>query len=209
MSLLCDCPNPTALETIIDYDCPIDFSEIVKIAISRNRKFQGATHLTTPFPDPIETNIITLAEWATTLAAADATKTIVTPLVDDVENEPGAPITEELTVRTINTGLEPTTFTGVMDGAPGPTVANFKKLACEKILYVFLFDRLGRIIYSLNGAIVEGFKVSNNSFFMQDVEMKKRLRNKNRFGFQLESGWSDTAKIAPPADFDALTDLTN
>ena len=206
---LCDCPNPAALETIVDFDCPIDFSEISKIAISRNRKFQGDTHLTTPFPDPTETDIITLAEWATTLAAVDDTKTIVTPIVDDVENEPGPPITEELTVRIVNTGLEPTTFTGLFAGAPGPTVASFKKLACEKILYVFLFDRLGKIIYSLNGASVEGFKVSNNSFFIQDVEMKKKLVNKNRFGFQLESGWSDTAKIAAPLDFDALTDLTN
>lgn len=206
---LCDCPNPAALETIADYDCPIDFSEIAKIAISRQKKFQGDTHITTPFPDPTETDIITLVEWTLTLAAVDDTKTIITPIVDDVENEPGAPITEELTVRTINTGLEPTTFTGLFDGAPGPTIKSFKQLSCEKILYVFLFDRLGRIIYSLNGSIVEGFKVSNNSFFIQDVEMKKRLRNKNRFGFMLEAGWSDTAKIAAPLDFDALTDLTN
>ena len=44
---------------------------------------------------------------------------------------------------------------------------------------------------------------------MQDLELKKRAVNKNRFGFQLDAGWSDGAKKATPLDFDALSDLTN
>ena len=157
----------------------------------------------------IEVDIITLAEWVDTLAAVDDTKSLITPFTDDVENEPGEPITEELTVRNVTTGLEPTTFTGLLAGAPGPTVASFKKLACEKILYLFMIDNKGNIIYGLDGVKPVGFKLSNNSFFIKDVEMKKKLINKNRFGFQLESGWSDIAKTATPLDFDALVDLTN
>ena len=209
MSELCACPNPATLESIVDVECPIDFSEIAKLIFSRERKFQSTTHLATPFPDPTETNIITLAEWVTTLAAVDNTKSLITPIVDDIENEPGAAITEELTTRNIITGFEPTVFTGFLAGAPQTTVESFTKLTCEKILYVFFVDSDGSIIYNLNGAVPEGFKLSNNSFFMQDLELKKRTINKNRLGFQLEPGWSKGAKKATPVDFDALIDLTN
>ena len=204
MSDLCACPNADALETITDYDCPVNFAEIAKFVFSRKREFQktGVSAL-------IEIDIITLAEWADTLAAVDDTKSLITPFVDDVENEPGAPITEELTVRTVVSGYEPTTFNGVLVGAPGPTVESFKKLSCEKILYMTMIDNKGNIIYGLDGVKPVGFKLSNNSMFIQDLEMKKKLINKNRFGFQLESGWSNNARTATPIDFDALVDLTN
>lgn len=201
---LCDCPNPAALETIADFDCPIDFSEIVKIAITRKREFQK-----TSVPPLLEVDIITLAEWVDTLAAVDDTKTLITPFVDDVENEPGAPITEELTTRNIVTGLEPTTFNGLLAGAPAVTIAAFKKLSCEKTLFVYFIDDDGNIIYNLNGVKPEGFKVSNNSFVLQDTELLKRTINKNRFTFQLDAGWSDGAKKATPVDFNALEDLIN
>jgi len=205
MASLCECPNAAELEDIADFDCPIDFSEVAKLIFSRKKLFQSLSG-----PPPTETHIITLAEWATTLAASDDTKSLVTPIVDDVENEPGAPIVEELTIRNIVTGLEVTTFNGLLAGAPSATVASMKKLTCEKNLFVFFVDANGDIIYNLNvSGEPEGFKLSNNSFVMQDIEMLKRTINKNRFSFQLEPGWSDGAKKATPLDFDALVDLTN
>ena len=201
---LCDCPNPAALQNIADFTCPIDFSEISKLIFSRKQVFQK-----TGAPPVVEADIITLAEWVATLAAVDDTKSLITPIVDDVENEPGAPITEELTLRNIVTGLEPTTFSGLLAGAPAATIASMKKLTCEKILFVYFVDNDGNIIYFLNGTVPEGFKLSNNSFVMQDTELLKRTINKNRFTFQLEEGWSDGAKKATPLDFDALVDLTN
>ena len=200
---LCDCPNEPSLQNIADFDCPIDFSEISKLIISRKRIFQGIIQ------PPTVVTLATLTEWAVTLAAVDDTKTLVTPVADDVESAPGEPITEELTVRNIVTGLDPTTFTGFIAGALPATIANFKLLTCEKILFVYFIDNDGNIIHALNGTVPEGFKVSNNSFFMQDTELIKRTINKNRFGFQLEAGWSDTAIKTTPADFDALVDLTN
>ena len=204
MSELCACPNAATLESIADFTCPIDFSEIAKLIFNRKRIFQKSD-----VPPVTETDIITLAEWVDTLAAVDDTKSLVTPIVDDIENEPGAPIVEELTIRNVVTGFEPTVFTGFLSGAPQTTVASFKKLTCEKTLYVYFVDNDGNIIYNLNGTVPEGFKLSNNSFFMQDLELKKRTTNKNRLGFQLEPGWSDGAKKATPLDFDALVDLTN
>ncbi len=203
MSLLCSCPNAAALTSITDYDCPVDFSEVAKLIFCRTKVFPGTTQ------PPTVVTIATLAEWATALAAADDTKMLVSPIVDDIENEPGAPITEELTTRNIVTGFEPTVFTGLMSGAPQTTVAEFKKLTCEKILYVYFIDSDGEIIHALDGTAPEGFKLENNSFFMQDLELKKRTTNKNRLGFQLVPGWSNTAVKTTPADFDALTDLTN
>lgn len=203
MGSLCECPNPAELEDIADFDCPIDFSEVAKLIFSRKRLFQSLTG-----PPPTEAEILLLTEWAPTLAASDDTKSLVTPIVDDVENEPGAAIVEELTIRNIVTGLEVTTFNGLLAGAPAPTIASFKKLTCEKTLFVYFVDSNGDLIYFLNGTAPEGFKLSNNSFVMQDTEMIKRTINKNRFSFQLEPGWSDGAKKATPS-FDALVDLTN
>jgi len=204
MGSLCECPNADALESIADFDCPVDFSEVAKIVFSRQRDFQktGALPL-------LDIDIATLAEWVDTLAAVDGTKSLITPIVDDVENEPGAAIVEELTIRNIVTGLEVTTFNGLIAGAPAATIASFKKLSCEKTLFVYFIDANGDIIYFLDGVKPQGFKLSNNSFVLQDTEMTKRTINKNRFSFQLEPGWSDGAKKQTPIDFDALVDLTN
>lgn len=203
MSDLCACPNPDALETITDFDCPVDFKEVAKIVISRQRVFQSAIQ------PPTVVLLDTLSEWTATLAAVDDTKTLVSPGVDEVENAPGEAIIEELTLRNIVIGLDDTTFTGFMAGAPGPTVKSWKKLSCEKILYVMFITNDGNIVHSLNGTEPEGFKVSNNSFFILDTEMIKKTINKNRFGFMLESGWSDAAITTPITGFDALIDITN
>lgn len=203
MSKLCSCPNPASLATVTDFTCPINFSEIAKIFFSRKKVFQGTTQ------PPTVTTLGTLTEWVATLAAVDDTKTLITPIVDDIENEPGAPITEELTTKNVVSGFEPTTFTGFLAGAPSDTVALFKQLTCEKVLYVYFVDSDGNIIHAMDGTAPEGFKVENNSFFMQDLELKKRTINKNRLGFQLVPGWSNTAIKTTPVDFDALTDLTN
>lgn len=203
MSLICSCPNPTSLETITDFNCNLDFSEITKIIISRKRVFQSAVQ------PPTVILLNTLSEWTATLAAADDTKTLVSPIVDNVENVPGEPITEELTNRNIVIGLNDTVFSGVLAGAPGATVASWKKLSCEKILYVMFVTNDGAIIHALNGTEPEGFKVSNNSFFMLDLELIKQTVNKNLFGFMLEAGWSDSAARTDITNFDALVDITN
>lgn len=203
MSLICSCPSPATLETIGDFDCNLDFSEVAKIIISRKRVFQSAIQ------PPTVVLLNTLTEWTATLAAVDDTKTLVSPGVDEVEGTPGDPITEELTNRNIVIGLNDTVFTGLLAGAPGATVASWKKLSCEKILYVMFITNDGAIVHALNGTEPEGFKVANNSFFIQDLEMIKQTVNKNRFGFMLESGWSDTATRTDITDFDALIDITN
>lgn len=203
MSDLCACPNPDALETIPDFNCPVDFKEVAKIIISRQRVFQSAIQ------PPTVALLDTLSEWTATLAAVDDTKTLVSPGVDEVENAPGEAIVEELTLRNVVIGLDDTVFTGFMAGAPGTTVASWKKLSCEKILYVMFVTNDGNIVHSLNGTEPEGFKVSNNSFFIQDTEMIKKTINKNRFGFMLEAGWSDAAITTPITNFDALIDITN
>lgn len=200
---LCACPNAATLETIADYTCPIDWADIVKFAISRKKLFQSLTAASSV------AELQTLAEWAPTLAAVDDTKTLITPLLDTVENEPGEAITEEFSTRTINNGLDPTVFTGLLVNAPAATVASFKKLSCEKELYIYFFDNDGNVIHALNGALVQGFKLTANSFIMQDTDVKNKLANKNAFSFQLEAGWSDIAAKTVPTDYDPLSDLSN
>ena len=203
MSNLCNCPNPDALESIVDFDCPVDFKEVAKIVISRQRVFQSAVQ------PPTVALLNTLSEWTATLAAADGTKTLVTPTIDDFEAAPGDAVTEELTIRNVVVGLNDTTISGFLAGAPGPTIASFKKLSCEKILYVYFITNDGSIVHSLEGTEPAGFKLSNNSFFMLDTTMIKRTINKNVFGFMLEAGWSDAAVVTPITGYDALIDLTN
>ena len=66
---LCDCPNDPALNNIVDFECPIDFSEITKLIFSRKKPFQK-----TGVPPLLEADILDLAEWVDTLAAVDDTK---------------------------------------------------------------------------------------------------------------------------------------
>ena len=75
----CSCPLDAVIPDLVDLDCPTKFGQIGKIA------FQIKDN---PFLD-----ITDNAEWVTALAALDATKVQVTPILHAQESTPPEPVT--------------------------------------------------------------------------------------------------------------------
>ena len=75
----CQCPLDAAIPDLIDLDCPTKFGQIGKIA------FQQVNN---PFVD-----VTDQSEWITALAALDATKVQVTPILHAQESTPAEPVT--------------------------------------------------------------------------------------------------------------------
>ena len=75
----CSCPLDAVIPDLVDLDCPTKFGQIGKIA------FQIKDN---PFVD-----ITDNAEWVTALAALDATKVQVTPILHAQESTPPEPVT--------------------------------------------------------------------------------------------------------------------
>ena len=75
----CACPLGATIGDLVDLDCPTKFGQIGKIA------FQITDN---PFVD-----ITDEAEWTTAIAALDATKVQVTPILHAQESTPPEPVT--------------------------------------------------------------------------------------------------------------------
>jgi len=75
----CECPLEATIPDLVDLDCPTKFGQIGKIA------FQQVGN---PFAD-----ITDQAEWTAALAALDATKVQVTPILHGQESTPAEPTT--------------------------------------------------------------------------------------------------------------------
>ena len=75
----CQCPLDAAISDLVDLECPTKFGQIGKIA------FQQV--------DQTFTDITDQAEWTTYLAATDATKIQVTPILHGQESTPAEPVT--------------------------------------------------------------------------------------------------------------------
>lgn len=75
----CQCPLGAAISDLVDLDCPTKFGQIGKIAFQQT----GQTFL----------SITDQAEWTTKLAAVDATKVQVTPILHAQESTPAEPVT--------------------------------------------------------------------------------------------------------------------
>jgi len=201
---LCECPK-SALDLIPEAECKEDFGVVRRLAFSRKKLFQGVTSPATT------STIIELAEWANTLAATDDTLTIVTPLIDNVISTPGDHKTQEVSQRTEKRGLLPTMIDAIMLSAKGEVIEAFKKLQCEKVLYVYFFNEDEQIIcadYGTDGP--GGFKLSQSTFGMQDTVFDGTTpdSDNNALQFQLKQDWSDK-KTVLDANFDPLTELSN
>ena len=75
----CQCPLGSQISDLVDLDCPTKFGQIGKIAFQQ----VGQTF----------TDITDQAEWTTYLAAVDATKVQVTPILHAQESTPAEPVT--------------------------------------------------------------------------------------------------------------------
>lgn len=140
----CLCPRPAALTTVNRVTCPENLGQIQRIAIRRAvsaAAFDAATN-----------DIETLASWTALLEAADDTKIVITPYLENFIIPQAEPITrgggDNTTVDGVQKvlGAGAITATGNLVGVPVEIIEQLRELMCEPELEVFLFNQYGRII---------------------------------------------------------------
>lgn len=214
MGLVCDCPLDAEPNDIYIDDCPADFGQIQKGAFQRKYSSGGVLN-TIPAGSGVG-GIELLASWTALMAAADSTKVVPIPYVNEPTNEVGAVRTygggnATLGGVEINIGREPSTFNCKLLSMPQRTITDLKKYQCENI-GIWLFDEFGNI-----GCIADDpttpttyqpVPIERRSLFIGD-KMFGGLENpdENMMSFKLAPNWSDNFVWVKPSDFNPL-DLT-
>lgn len=209
MGLNCGCPAGAHLEDLEIMECKESFGQIQKILIQRIYKSNGVRNTlgkTGAVP--------TKAELTAALSAADGTKLIVSPYIQNPTTEPGAARTfgggnATLGGIEIVIGREPTPFTGIIYQEAQSTIKTLKSYSCEKI-GVYLIDENGNI-----GALKEGnsyYPIPVDKFFVGDKKLGGiEEPDSNSIEWSFFPNWSDDLVIIKrdELDFNPLTDLVN
>lgn len=211
--MICKCPRAAALPDIPVADCPETFGQIQKVAFQRLTKADGSKNGFTGVLGAAGAPDL-LASWTALLAAADATKVVVSPYIQAPTAEAGAPRTFGGGNETLGgieevIGREATPFTGVIRKVPQAIIKALKELQCEAI-GVYLFDENGAV-----GAIKAGTDVAPiwqpipiRAFFVGDKTLGGlEAPDSNAIQWSFIPNWSDDLAIVAPTDFNPLTDL--
>jgi len=198
---LCACPAPAALTTITDtLNCDIP-GKIAKFIIQRNLASND-------FP-----TIELEASWAGLPDAADDTKVVISPFVENFvfpdadllkegENFDGA----ENVVATA-----PQTLTTMIRNISNVQYASLRDLMCERDLAVYFIDDDNKFfVREVSSSVHNGFKISPQTFGVSDParEGGKVDQFKCKVEFTLPGGWFvDAVKVAPEADFFPLSEI--
>lgn len=210
MGLNCGCPAGAHLADLNIAECKESLGQIQKVIIQRVYKSTGEKN---KMPAATIKSKATLAALA---SAADGTKIIVSPYIQNPSTEPGAPRTfgggnQTLGGIEIVIGREPTTFSGVIYQESQATIKTLKKYSCENI-GVYLIDENGNI-----GALTD----DEGANYMPIPVGKFFVGDKNLGGFEEPDGnsiewnffpnWSDDLVIvkATELDYNPLTDIVN
>lgn len=215
MSLLCTCPAGTAISDVGNLTCPVDFGQIQKVAFQRLLKADGSKNsFVTSAP------ITAKASWDTYLAAADATKIVVSPYINSPADSGGdarrtSGGNDDLGGIPETLGGEPVQFSGQLRSCPQGIIAQLKTLMCEANvgnLGVYLFDENGMIEAIQDAstpttyypipirALVVGDKIHGNY----------DAKDHNAIEWYYLPNYSDgLAIVAPASGFNPLTDLVN
>ena len=148
--------------------------------------------------------------------AADGTKLIISPYIQNPTTEPGEARTfgggnQTLGGIEIVIGREPTTFSGVIYQESQSVIKTLKEYSCEKI-GVYLIDENGNIgaISTDDGANYEPIPV--DKFFVGDKNLGGYEEpDSNSISWSFYPNWSDNLVLikADTLDYNPLTDLVN
>ncbi len=199
MSLLCSCPNPTELESPVDFTCPINFDQIQKIFLFRKAAIDGVSW----FAD--QAALLVEANWDVLLGLSGDDKMIVTPYLNNIIIPQSEELTEGGNDNTTVNGIETTLgegFTkvaGELRGAPSAVSRALQKVGCETTsdigetnIQAIYVGRGNQIIYNVpDGATKpEGFPIYN--FRVGDVGSEGfAQKNKHPLSWSTAPGWSD------------------
>jgi len=210
MGLLCTCPLGTAVGNVPINTCPESMGQIQKLIFQR--KFSSGT---TQNKFTIQSTPPTvLASWSPLLSAADGTKVVQTPFIENPANEVGAK--KELgggnaTLGGIAKiiGRDPSKFTALIYTTKQDTIKALKAMQCEELV-VYFVDEYGQV-----GAICDDI---SNPTEVYGVPIKSLFIGDKMFGgfdgldsnaveFAMLPNWSDNFYLFKPTDFNPLEDL--
>jgi len=206
MTLLCNCPLDAALNDIPLSECLEDLGQVQKAVLQRVFSTGGTKNT---IADPTAQ-----ADWTPLLAAADGTKVVQTPYLNEPVTEPGAARTygggnATLGGIEIAIGREPTSFNASILRSPQNTIAALKNLQCENV-GVYLIDEHGRI-----GCLADDidtpttyYPIPVSGLFVGDKNLGGlETPDMNAIMWKFFPNWSDKFVVVTPTDFNALTDL--
>lgn len=211
MGLNCGCPAGEHLAELEIAECKESFGQIQKILIQRVYKSTGVKNT---LDSSTSEGKVTKAGLTAMLSAADGTKVVVSPYIQNPTTEPGAARTfgggnATLGGIEIVIGREPTTFSGIIYQEAQSTIKTLKSYSCEQI-GVYLIDEYGNI-----GALKSGknfMPIPVDKFFVGDKKLGGfEEPDSNTIGWSFYPNWSDDLVIIKNSelDFNPLTDLVN
>lgn len=210
MGLNCGCPAGAHLPDLEVAECKESLGQIQKVIFQRIYKSTGEINSIT--------DLTKKAGLMANFSAADGTKMLISPYIQNPTTEPGAARTFGGGNQTrggieVIIGREPTTFTGIMYQENQQTVKTLKELMCENI-GVMLIDENGNI-----GALADNpadptkyMPIPIGKFFVGDKKLGGfEEPDSNTIEWSFFPNWSDNLVIIKAADMDynPLTDLTN
>ena len=216
MGLNCGCPAGAHLADLQIADCKESLGQIQKVIIQRR---YGSTGVLNTIP---EASIKSKTAMVALATAADGTKIIISPYIQNPTTTPGEARTfgggnQTLGGIEIVIGREPTTFEGIIYQEKQSTIKTMKEYSCEEI-GVYLIDENGNIgaikeeTTSGGTTTVNYLPIPLRSFFVGDKNLggyEEPDSNAIRWSFM--PNWSDDLEIIKQADMDynPLTDLVN
>lgn len=210
MGLNCGCPAGAHLADLEINECKESLGQIQKVIFQRIYKSTGVLNKIAA------EEIKAKAQMAALASAADGSKIIISPYVQNPGTEPGAARTfgggnQTLGGIEIVIGREPTTFSGIIYQEAQSVIKTLKQYSCENI-GVYLIDENGNI-----GALTEDDGVNYSpipigKFFVGDKKLGGfEEPDSNTIEWNFFPNWSDNLVIikASELDYNPLTDLTN
>lgn len=210
MGLNCGCPAGAHLADLQIADCKESLGQIQKVIIQRRFSSAGVLNKIAVADIKSKTAMAALA------AAADGTKIIISPYIQNPTTTPGEARTfgggnQTLGGIEIVIGREATSFEGIIYQEKQSTIKTMKEYSCEDI-GVYLIDENGNIGAIKDSAKDEYRPIPLRSFFVGDKNLGGYEEpDSNTIKWSFLPNWSDDLEIIKQTDMDynPLTDLVN
>ena len=210
MGLNCGCPAGAHLADLQIADCKESLGQIQKVLIQRRYGSAGVLNTIPAASIKTKTAMVALA------TAADGTKLIVSPYIQNPTTTPGEARTfgggnQTLGGIEIVIGREATQFEGIIYQEKQSTIKTMKEYSCEDI-GVYLIDEngnIGALQKESNGAYMP---IPVLSFFVGDKNLGGYEEpDSNTIRWNFLPNWSDDLVIVKQSemDYNPLTDLVN
>ena len=216
MGMNCGCPAGAHLADLNIAECKESLGQIQKIIIQRRYGSQGVLNKIAA------ADIITKTAMTALATAADGTKIIISPFIQNPTTTPGEARTfgggnQTLGGIEIVIGREPTSFEGIIYQEKQSTIKTMKEYSCEEI-GVYLIDENGNIgaikeeVTSNGTTTVSYLPIPIRSFFVGDKNLGGYEEpDNNAIKWSFLPNWSDNLEIVKQStmDYNPLTDLIN